>query len=129
MSNEQATGKLKVYFDGECPLCQREIAWLKGRTDSDAVTFEDITQLDPSTGFQEKSRETLMSEIHAQLPDGQWIRGMEVFRRLYRHAGLGFLLVPTRWPILKPLFDGLYTLFARNRLRLTGRRCAVDRCE
>lgn len=120
---------IKVYFDGECPLCQREIAWLKGRTRPDAVMFQDITKLDPSTGFSEKSRETLMSEIHAQLPDGQWIRGMEVFRRLYSHAGLGFLLAPTRWPILKPLFDRLYTLFARNRLRLTGRRCVTDRCE
>lgn len=56
--------------------------------------------------------------IHGQLADGSIIRGMEVFRVAYREIGLGFLLAPTAWPILKPIFDCAYLIFARNRKRL-----------
>jgi predicted DCC family thiol-disulfide oxidoreductase YuxK len=63
-------------------------------------------------------------------PDGSLVRGMEVFRRAYDAVGLGWLLAPTRWPILRSIFDAGYSWFARNRLRLTGRTgtCDSGRC-
>jgi hypothetical protein len=35
--------------------------------------------------------ETVMKSIHAILPDGTVISGVEVFRRLYESVGLGFV--------------------------------------
>ena len=72
-----------------------------------------------------------MARIHALLPDGRVVEGMEVLRRVYAAVGLGWLLAPTRWPILRGLADAAYRLFARNRLRWTGRAdaCVDDRCE
>ncbi len=43
---------------------------------------------------------------------------MSVFRATYKAVGLGWLLAPTGWPVLKPLFDGLYRLFAKYRAPL-----------
>jgi len=63
-----------------------------------------------------------MARIHGVLSDGSVVEGMEVFRRAYAAVDLGWLLAPTRWPIIRPLADAAYRWFARNRLRLTGRR-------
>ena len=68
-----------------------------------------------------------MAEIHARLPDGSVIRGVEVFRRLYAAVGFGPLVALTRLPGISQLLDAAYGLFAKNRLRLTG-RCDDERC-
>lgn len=69
----------------------------------------------------------LMAEIHGLLPDGTLIRGVEVFRRLYAAVGFGPLVPITRVPGISHFLDAAYRLFAKNRLRLTG-RCADGAC-
>jgi len=116
-------------FYGDCPLCLREIGmlrWLDPRRW--LIRFTDITDssFDPviETGL---GNDELMAEIYGRLPSGKLVKGVEVFRRLYSAVGLGFLLAPTAWSGLRFGFDKLYTAFAKNRLRLTG-RCADGRC-
>jgi len=67
-----------------------------------------------------------LGQIHGLLPDGTLVKGLEVFRQAYDAVGLGWLLAPTRWPILRWVSDAGYAWFARNRLRLTGRSGACD---
>jgi predicted DCC family thiol-disulfide oxidoreductase YuxK len=119
---------VKVLFDGDCPLCRREIALLR-RLDRGRgrIAFEDIA----APGFEGTpygiDHDTAMRRIHGVLPDGRVIEGVEVFRRLYAAVGFGWLVAPTRWPLLRPAFDAAYRWFARNRLRLTGREAV--RCD
>lgn len=110
---------LNVYFDGACPLCRREISWLK-TFNSPTLHFIDISTNDfvPPGNF---SRETLMGQIHAIEESGALYTGVEVFRQIYSRVGLGWLVAPTAWPGLKWLFDRAYVWFAKNRLRITGR--------
>jgi predicted DCC family thiol-disulfide oxidoreductase YuxK len=44
-----------------------------------------------------------------------------VFRRLYAAVGFGPLVVLTRLPGISHLLEVAYRVFARNRLRWTGR--------
>lgn len=118
---------LKVFYDGECPICRREMDWLRKRTPERAVVYQDITASDFDPAIYGTTGEKLMAEIHAQLPDGSLITGVEVFRQLYSQAGLGWILAPTRLPILSSIADFAYRCFAKNRLRLTG-RCKNDQC-
>jgi predicted DCC family thiol-disulfide oxidoreductase YuxK len=72
----------------------------------------------------------LMARIHGVIPDGSVVEGVEVFGRAYAAVGMGWLVAPTRWPGLRRLADLVYRIFARNRLRWTGRESACeDRCE
>jgi predicted DCC family thiol-disulfide oxidoreductase YuxK len=124
--------QIKVLHDGECPLCSREVGFLE-RLDRDRghIQFEDIASpsFDPSPYGLDAQQ--VMARIHGVLPDGTVVEGIEVFRRAYAAVGLGFLLAPTRWPGLRSLSDGAYRIFARNRLRWTGREaaCGEGRCE
>lgn len=69
-----------------------------------------------------------MDEIQGRLPDGSWIIGVEVFRRLYAAVGLGPLVALTRLLGVSHGLDLGYRVFAKNRLRLTG-RCNAGTCE
>ena len=123
--------QIKVLYDGDCPLCMREIRFLRARDGAGRIAFEDIAAPDFDPAPYGLDHATLMARIHGVLPDGRLIEGVEVFRRLYEQVGLGWLVAPTRWPLLRPLFDAAYRAFARNRLRLTGRShaaCTHETC-
>lgn len=123
--------QIRVLFDGECPLCRREITMLeridagRGRLD-----FEDISGSDFDASRYGLETRAVHERIHGILPDGSVVEGVEVFRRAYGAIGLGWLVAPTRWPGIRQVTDALYRWFARNRLRWTGRRleCDGDRC-
>jgi predicted DCC family thiol-disulfide oxidoreductase YuxK len=112
---------LEVYYDEGCPLCRREVAMLRAMDRGRKIHFIDLESLDPNEG---PGREALMAEIHARTADGQWITGVEVFRKMYEAVGIPMGLTRIG-PIAKAL-DAIYAVFARNRLRLTGR--CTDAC-
>jgi predicted DCC family thiol-disulfide oxidoreductase YuxK len=117
--------EVEVFFDGDCPLCKREIKMLQMLDRRRRIRFTDIA--DPEFDAEQVgvSWDDLMGEIHGRLPDGTWVRGVEVFRRLYGAIGWKPLVWLSRLPILSPLLDRAYRLFARNRLKWTG-RCSAD---
>jgi len=122
-SDAEARGpwQVKVLFDGDCPLCRREMEALARRDRHGRLALEDIAAPEFDPARYGLTQEQAMDRIHGVLPDGTVVEGMEVFRRAYAAVGLGWLLAPTAWPLLGGLFDRAYRWFARNRLRLTGR--------
>ncbi len=123
-----ASWDVEVFFDGDCPLCVREIAVLRKLDRNHRIAFTDIADksFDPSPLGTDYA--SLMSRIQGRLADGTWIEGVEVFRRLYTAVGFGPLIAVTRLPGISHAMDAAYTLFAKNRLRLTG-RCLDDHCQ
>ena len=113
--------KFQVFFDGECPLCRREIDWVRKRDRDHQVEFVDIAAPSFDENRHGKSYETLMAQIHGREPDGRWVTGVEVFRRLYQAAGYGPVVQLTRWPLVKQVLNVAYRFFAKYRTRLTGR--------
>ena len=122
------TWRVQVFFDGDCPLCLREINMLRALDRKQRIRFTDIADRDFDPEPWGRSLGALMAEIHGRLPGGEWITGVEVFRRMYSLVGLRPLLAWTRWPGLRRLADAAYAWFARNRLRLTGRSCSEQTC-
>lgn len=118
---------VEVFYDGECPLCRREIGWLRRLDRAHRIRFTDIADpaFDPATAG--RSLTQLMDRIHGRLPDGSIIEGVEVFRRLYSAVGWRWPVAVSRWPVVRYALDAAYSLFARNRLRWTG-RCRNAAC-
>ena len=134
VTNHAEGWQIKLLYDAACPFCRREIHWIKRRDKTNILALEDISAPEFDAGKYGLDFETVDGAIHAILPDGSIITGMEVFRRLYATIGLGWLLAPTGWPGLRRLFDWGYKVFARNRVRLGGvvgggRDCSDASCE
>jgi predicted DCC family thiol-disulfide oxidoreductase YuxK len=118
---------VEVFYDGDCPLCMREIRMLMRRDKNGRIVFSDIAASDFDPEDLGVDLDSLMRRIHGRLPDGRLIEGVEVFRRLYGAIGFGPLVLLSRLPGISQLLDLTYHLFAANRLRLTG-RCTAEAC-
>lgn len=127
MANPAQNFQIEVFFDGGCPLCKREIDFLRRWDRHQKIRFTNID--DPAFEPESlgKSFDELMAHMHGRLPDGSWVHGVEVFRRLYSAIGFGPLVLITRLPGVSHLLDFAYAVFARNRLRFTG-RCTTETC-
>ena len=123
-----AAHEVEVFFDGECPLCKKEIDFVR-RLDRGRgrIAFTDIAAPGFDASLISMTHDDLMARIHARLPDGSLVEGVEVFRRMYAAAGLGPVVALTRLPGLTHALDAGYRWFAKNRLCLTG-RCETNAC-
>lgn len=118
---------IEVFFDGQCPLCRQEMDWLKRRDRLKRIRFTDLH--DPTFDAAQLGLTTsqLMAEIHGRLPDGTIISGAEVLRQLYSAIGFRWAVACSRLTVIRQILEAGYQLFARNRLRLTG-RCPESGC-
>ena len=119
----EKTWKIKLLYDGECPLCLREVNFLQKRDGGRGlVAFVDIA--DDGYSAEENGGvdyETAMGRIHGVLPDGTLVKNVEVFRRVYEVLGMGWVYALTKLPILGWLANFIYGIWADLRLKLTGR--------
>ncbi len=121
---------LTLLYDGGCPLCLREVKFLKRRDRDGNLAFVDIDQdlYDPAQ-WEGITYKQAMTNIHAIRANGEVLKDVAVFREAYRHVGLGWIYAPTQWPLIGRLIDQIYALWAAQRLRITGRASLNELCE
>ncbi len=126
---------LTLYYDGDCPLCAREIDWLRRRADSAKLQLADIRASDFDSKALGYSMAQLQNLLHARFADGQWVTGLDATYWSWTAAGHIWLARPLAWRWLRPALDDLYQLFCRLRPGLAwlphpngAQRCQDDGC-
>lgn len=76
-----------------------------------------------------RSLDELMREIHGRYDDGDLVVGVEVFRIIYSRLGFGWLVKPTKLPVVGWMMDRCYDFFARLRYRSALKRYNKNACE
>ena len=117
---------LKLLFDGECPLCVKEVNFLKSRNEKGLIAFVDLA--DPLYSPEENSGisyETGMATIHG-VYKGNVMTGVEVFEKAYSCVGLGWVYSFTKVPALLTAANKVYDVWAKYRLEITGRPSLGD---
>lgn len=123
LNQSSSSWEIKLLYDGECPLCVREVNFLQKRdAGRNLVAFVDIADDD----YNPKENggvdfEAAMGRIHGVLPDGTVIKNVEVFRRVYETLGMGWVYAITKLPIIGAIANLIYGIWAEWRLALTGR--------
>jgi predicted DCC family thiol-disulfide oxidoreductase YuxK len=122
-----------LYFDGACPLCAREIAFLRRHSTGGKLTLVDISANDFDAGALGFTVEQLRSCLHGRFASGHWVTGLDATLWSWRAADVGLWVAPLAWRPLRPLFSVLYRLFCRLRPRLAwlphpdgGHRCSGE---
>ena len=120
-----------LLYDSECPFCKLEVEWLQKRDGKWRLGAIDIA----AAGFDAEqfglTKERVHARLHGVQADGTVIEGMAAIRAAWRAAGLGWVMAPTGWPILRWFADLGYVVFARYRVplgRLFGRKCDDGKC-
>jgi len=120
---ENPTWKVKMLYDGDCPLCLREVNMLRRRDSGKGnICFVDIA--DPGYRSEDNAGITFeqsMETIHAILPNGEVVTQIGAFKKLYEVVGLGWVYAATGIPVVEKALNAIYAVWAKYRLPLTGR--------
>ena len=107
--------KLIVWFDGTCPLCQREIAWMQRLDTRHAIEFIDLTEHGVVCPIDKTE---LLKRFHAQ-ENGVLLSGAAAFAAMWRSIPvlrpLGLL---ARHEFVLSFLEKLYLIFLNYRPRI-----------
>ncbi len=107
---------LTLLYDGACPVCALEMDELRVRDEpTQRLRLIDISAPAFDAAPWGATQEELGALMHAVDAQGRTHRGVPALRLAYAAVGLGWLWAPTRWPLLRRVFDALYAAFARHR--------------
>ena len=107
-----------LYYDGECPICEREIASLRKRK-AESLKLIDVHTDSSLTASQ---RERFMERLHVLCADGTWLTGYQANLQAWKHTALGrWVPVLNFWPIRK-LGEAGYELWLKLYRYLHKRR-------
>jgi len=107
-----------VFYDGQCPLCRREILHYRSLRGADRVQWVDITEADQLLSTHGLTRERVMARFHVLDAEGRWHSGAWGFAELWSHLPRYRWIASTlRMMRVLPLVDLTYRPFARWRVR------------
>lgn len=106
---------LTLYYDGACPLCAREIAFLRKRSTEARLCLVDIRSPDFDPTPLGLTVAQLTSCLHARFASGQWVTGLDATLWAWRSANAAVWVAPLAWRPLRPLLEVFYRLFCRLR--------------
>ncbi|WDA41236.1 thiol-disulfide oxidoreductase DCC family protein [Erythrobacter sp. BLCC-B19] len=108
--------RVRIWYDGACPLCLREIAVMRRLDRGGRITFVDVAAgADPSCPID---RAQLLARFHAE-EDGVIHDGAAAFAAMWRAIPLLRPLgLAARNPTVLRILEGAYIRFLRLRPRL-----------
>lgn len=121
--------ELTLYYDGQCPLCVREMAHLRQADRDGRLTLVDIQQEGFAELYPHIDPQAARTILHANTEDGSLLLGLDVTYRAWSLVGKGFWIAPLRWPVIRWFADKAYLWFARNRYKVSGWLTGQERCD
>ena len=107
--------KVIVWYDGACPLCIREIAFMRRLDSRSAIDFLDIA---PTDAVCPLDRQLMLARFHAS-EDGVILSGAAAFAAMWRAIPLlkplGYL---ARNAVILDILERLYLRFLKIRPHL-----------
>ena len=126
LTHGEAQNPVKVFFDGACPLCRREIDHYRRLSALGPIVWIDIANDDGALSDHGLTREAAMARFHVLDAAGQWQTGAFAFLELWSQLpAYRWLARIVRASHLENPLDKLYARFANWRLR---RRCDNESC-
>lgn len=122
LADRDSATPFKLLYDGECPICKREICMLQKKDSQTKIQFIDISAKEFSpVEHNNIDYNTAMSQIHAIDGKENILVGVPAFATLYARCQLLVTSTLLRIPFIKRVMEPLYAVFAKKRLWITGR--------
>lgn len=114
---DKETGKDKVYFDGDCPMCRQFVPMIESEEET-AISFNNLREQPLPEGV---SIEQASEKIHLELADGTIVKGASaVFHMLEQNNKYTWLAKIGRLPVISIIAEVVYSIIANHRFLLFG---------
>ena len=128
---KQPNSATHIYYDGWCSACTKSAEIFtkldKGRGLVICIDFRIDTNHMESVSIDPVA---LAASLHAIAPDGTIHSGPEAIRQAFIVLGKEHTASWTGLPIIRPIVDACYRIFARNRLRwFSNHNCKDGSCK
>ncbi|RTL38947.1 MAG: DUF393 domain-containing protein [Burkholderiales bacterium] len=107
-----------VYYDGDCPLCSHEMAFLMRQNREGRLAFVDIATPGFEVAALGVSREALMALLHVRDTAGRWLVGVPAIQAVYAATGHTRFAAALDRPWVARLARPAYAWLACHRYRL-----------
>lgn len=116
-SPNAAANPVTVYFDGDCPVCSREVRWYRRCRGADIISWVDIHGA-AFASTDELDRDVALAEMHVRRTDGTLATGVSAFIELWRQLpGWRWLARLAARPGVNRALNRGYAVFLRWRNR------------
>ncbi len=130
MRDCSVTHTLTVFYDGDCPLCRREIEIYRRRQGAERIEWRDLSTSPDREAAPGLSRHDALTRLYVMTADGRVVSGARAFatlwhalpatRRLGQIAGL---------PGIVHLGEAVYRIFLKARPLWRPHTCNDGVCE
>ena len=77
------TSDVTVFYDGACPLCEREIAFYRKRKNADSIDWVDVSKCATVDVVPGLSKADALARFHVIGADGKLVSGGSAFREVW----------------------------------------------
>jgi predicted DCC family thiol-disulfide oxidoreductase YuxK len=123
--------KLKIYYDGLCRVCEKEILHYKKVDTHNRLAFIDITLDSFDASEHGLNRQLVQKYFHVKNKDGEIISGVGAFNLIWKELEVFYpLQVLYKMPLSKQAMQLGYCLFAQVRPYLPKKeKCDDGTCD
>jgi predicted DCC family thiol-disulfide oxidoreductase YuxK len=108
-----------LYYDGNCPLCRKEITLLE-RLKDDRLSLQDVHTSGVVDSEAAPDKLDMLRILHLQKESGEWLKGLDANVAAWQHTRLGWLFSILRWPGIRSIADQVYNRWADRRFCKLG---------
>lgn len=121
--------QLRLFYDGQCPLCVREMRQLQRHDTAQHLALVDIFTPNFHADFPQINADAAREILHAERPNGELLLGLDATYAAWKIVGKGYWIAPLRWPVVRVIADCCYRFFARNRYSISYWLTGTARCQ
>ena len=119
---------MKIFFDGKCPICSREIRFYKRKALADRFEWVDVCDISEASLPVGYSRQDLLKRFHVQHPTDGIVSGALAFALLWQELfGWRWMVRVIKLPVISGICELGYRMFLFLRHACLQRiSCGLD---
>lgn len=121
--------ELRIFYDGNCPLCSAEMRQLKARDPADLIELVNLNAADFSQRFSHINKDYANTILHGETATGELLLGLDVTCKAWALTGTRRWIQLLRLPVIKTVADWSYLHFAKHRYRISHLLTGQARCD
>lgn len=118
-----------LFYDGQCPLCMKEIDLLQHYNTEQRLQLVDIHSEAFESLYPQIDKHAADRLLHAIGHNGQLLTGLDANVAVWQAVGKHRWLKALRWPVIRWFADHGYLLFAKHRHKISYWLTGQKRCD